>query len=428
MTGIPSPSLYPAIGDHGLIGDLRTCALVADDGSVAWYCPGRFDGPSVFASILDAERGGAFRVWVDRARSAQLYVPDTAVLVTRFTAPGGGVGEVVDFMVPRARALRPSPYPAGRPRHGRLRDVLPPPLRLRTRGRDGAARRRRPGDVRRTGRHADPGGVGAAGRGRRRAHASAVLRAGEQAAFCLTDAPDAAYAAGTAGRPAGRRLGLPAGAALVDFVQAELDATLAFWRAWIRQSTYRGRWTEAVHRSAVTLKLLTHAPSGGIVAAATTALPEEPGGERNWDYRYTWVRDGVAVGARLAPPRVPQEAEEFARWIGARITEGPTPSGEPLAIMYRVDGATDLVEEELPHLAGHADSRPVRIGNGAADQLQLDIYGEVLYSLADTEYFRSPEGRARIVAILDWLVDHWDRADEGVWETRAAGGPSPTAG
>jgi GH15 family glucan-1,4-alpha-glucosidase len=399
-----SPRSSAAIQDHGLIGDLRTCALVADDGSVAWYCPGRFDAPSVFASVLDAGRGGTFRVWVEGARSSQLYMPDTAVLVTRFVAADGGIGEVVDFMEPGVtesvvhRILRGVHGTvrfevACRPRfdYGRAEPV-PAEVRDGYAFFDGA-----PTPVHLLASmplEADGAGV----------RARVELSAGQSAALALASVEEV--------------FETPSGEALVDLAEGALAQTLAFWRAWIRRSTYRGRWTEAVHRAAVTLKLLTHAPTGGIVAAATTALPEEPGGERNWDYRYTWVRDGSLSAHALRGIGFHDEAEEFARWIGARIAEGPTPSGEPLAIMYRVDGSTDLVEEELPHLAGHADSRPVRIGNGAADQLQLDVYGEALYSLGDTEYFRSPEGRARIVSVLDWLVDNWDRPDEGIWETR----------
>jgi GH15 family glucan-1,4-alpha-glucosidase len=405
MPEIPSPPA-PAIGDHGLIGDLRTCALVAADGAVSWFCPGRFDAPSVFASILDRELGGEFRVSVRGASPGrQLYVPDTAVLVTRFVAPDGGIGEVVDFMVPggpeesvihrvlrgihgtvrfdvschprfdygRAEPVRPEAgegYASFRGRFGSLHLLASIPLAA-----DGAVVR-----------------------------GSVELAAGESAVLSLTAAPEV--------------FDLPAGPALEAIVETELAATLEFWRAWIRRCTYRGRWTEAVHRAAVTLKLLTHAPTGAIVAAATTALPEEPGGVRNWDYRYTWIRDGALSAHALASVGFRDEAEDFAAWIGARIAEGPTVLGEPLRIMYRVDGSGDLVEEELPHLAGHADSRPVRIGNGAADQLQLDIYGEVLFSLADTAYFRSGAGRELIVSVLDWLAGHWDRPDEGVWETR----------
>ena len=159
------------------------------------------------------------------------------------------------------------------------------------------------------------------------------------------------------------------------------DDTVAFWHSWLGQSSYRGRWREVVNRSAITLKLMTYAPTGGLVAAPTAALPEQVGGERNWDYRYTWVRDAsFSVGALLGIGFV-DEAAQFGTWLGDRIREHVGGQSGPLNIMYRVDGSSDLKEEVLEHWSGYRDSRPVRIGNGAADQLQLDIYGEAMDSI-----------------------------------------------
>jgi GH15 family glucan-1,4-alpha-glucosidase len=197
--------------------------------------------------------------------------------------------------------------------------------------------------------------------------------------------------------------------------------TARFWRGWLAHSTYRGRWREMVARSAVTLKLMTYAPTGALVAAPTAGLPEQVGGERNWDYRYTWIRDGSFSVHALLGLGFTEEAEAFGRWLNDRAAEQAGEGSGPLKIMYRVDGAADLQEEVLDHWEGYAGSRPVRIGNGAADQLQLDIYGELLDSvwLADRHGIQvGHPGWTKLAQLTDWLCDHWDQPDEGVWETR----------
>jgi GH15 family glucan-1,4-alpha-glucosidase len=195
------------------------------------------------------------------------------------------------------------------------------------------------------------------------------------------------------------------------------DETVSFWRSWLARSTYTGRWREALNRSAITLKLMTYAPSGGIVAAPTAALPEQIGGERNWDYRYTWVRDASFSVYALLGMGFVEEAAALGLWLRDRIDEQAGGVGGPLNIMYRVDGSSDLSEEELDHWEGYRGSSPVRIGNGAADQLQLDIYGEAL----DSMYFADQhglQGWVKICEVLDWVTDNWDQAEEGIWETR----------
>jgi GH15 family glucan-1,4-alpha-glucosidase len=199
------------------------------------------------------------------------------------------------------------------------------------------------------------------------------------------------------------------------------DETERFWRGWLRRSSYRGRWREMVNRSAITLKLMTYAPTGAPVAAPTTGLPEQAGGERNWDYRYTWIRDGsFSIYALLGLGYV-EEAAAFGAWLRDRALEQAGSGSGPLKIMYRVDGTSDLVEETLDHFEGWRGSRPVRIGNGAADQLQLDIYGEAAeaFYLADTEDLQiAHQGWTAVSDIMDWLCQNWDQPDEGICETR----------
>jgi GH15 family glucan-1,4-alpha-glucosidase len=197
--------------------------------------------------------------------------------------------------------------------------------------------------------------------------------------------------------------------------------TSRFWREWLARSTYRGRWREMVARSAVTLKLMTYAPTGALVAAPTAGLPEQVGGERNWDYRYTWIRDASFSVHALLGLGFTDEAAAFMEWLGNRVGEQAGEGSGPLKIMYRVDGSSDLDEQQLDHFEGYAGSSPVRIGNGAADQLQLDIYGEMLDSiwLADQHGIRvGHAGWTKLSNIADWLCENWDQPDEGVWETR----------
>ncbi|GLW00170.1 glycoside hydrolase family 15 protein [Streptomyces lavendulae] len=409
---------YPAIADHGIVGDLQTAALIAADSTVDWWCTPRFDSPSLFASLLDSDRGGYCRLRADvgdEATVRQLYLPDTAVLITRFMAPGG-VGEVLDFMPPDT-----SPTPSARHRLVRaarvVRGSLPFELMCRPRfdyGRaahelrrldDGSVLFRGPG----TDLHVQATAPVTLHEEGTDVSARFTLNAGERAAIVLTS--ESGGPAGLSGRPGG-----PPPTA--DAVLADFEACSAFWRNWLRSSRYRGRWHEMVARSAITLKLLTYAPTGAPVAAATMGLPEQVGGERNWDYRYTWVRDGSLSVRALIDLGFTAEADAFRRWLRARLDAGATESGEPLQIMYRVDGEPHLTEEVLAHLEGYRRSAPVRAGNAAADQIQLDIYGEAAYALAQAEDIGGVRGWQVFARVVDWLTDHWDRPDEGIWETR----------
>jgi GH15 family glucan-1,4-alpha-glucosidase len=231
------------------------------------------------------------------------------------------------------------------------------------------------------------------------------LRAGETATFVLDRAGP-----GEAPKPHSE-----------EEIAAEFDATVGYWRDWLRRSQYSGRWREMVNRSALTLKLLTYAPTGAIVAAPTTSLPEQLGGARNWDYRYTWMRDAAFTLYALLRLGFTEEAGSFMEWLEGRVRDAADRESGPLQIMYGIDGRERLPEEELSHLEGYMGSAPVRIGNGAANQLQLDVYGELMDSVYLCNKGGLPiyhEGWTEITRTLEWLMDHWDQPDEGIWETR----------
>ncbi|MEU6285732.1 glycoside hydrolase family 15 protein [Streptomyces sp. NPDC047028] len=406
---------YPPIADHGMVGDLQTAALVSSEGVVDWFCAPRFDSPSLFAALLDHDRGGHFAITVDGpdVTTRQLYLADTAVLITRFLTPDG-VGEVVDFMPPgpadratdRHQLIRVMRVTRGRVRfslscrprfdYGRA----PHGLHLR----DGTAHFGGPGiDAHLQVVGLAPIELRADGQD---VTAATVLDQGQMAAAVLTVC--------AAGGPVPPEPAQPG-------IRAAFDTTCAYWYGWIHRSRYRGRWQGTVNRSAITLKLLTYAPTGAPVAALTAGLPEQLGGERNWDYRYTWVRDASLSVHALFGLGFVEEAHAFRRWIGERMLTGGTVTGEPLQIMYRVDGDPRLTEETLGHFEGYCGSAPVRIGNGAADQLQLDIYGEAVHALThtgDLAEFMGYDGWRGLCRVLDWLLGKWDRPDEGVWETR----------
>ncbi len=409
---------YPNIADHGLIGDLQTAALVTTDGVLDWFCSPRFDSPSVFASLLDADHGGFYRIAPDRDDyvTRQLYLPDTAVLITRFMTPDG-VGEVHDFM--------PVIEGPATERHRLVRNirVVRGTMRFAIEIQPSFDYGRQPHTI----EISDQGAVfrsdgleltmhGIAPEG------SSVRDLG------ITALPDRNSLRWTRtlreGQCGGVVLESMGGAPqLVTPTQAQQlqDQTARFWQSWLYRSSYRGRWREMVGRSAITLKLMTYAPTGALVAAPTAGLPEQEGGERNWDYRYTWIRDGsFSINALLGLGYV-EEAAAFGAWLRDRAQEQAGKDSGPLKIMYRVDGTSNLIEETLDHWEGWRGSRPVRIGNGAADQLQLDIYGEAADAmfLADSCGVQiAHRGWTAIADIIDWLCEHWDQPDEGIWETR----------
>ena len=397
---------FQPIENYGIIGDLRTIALAGMDGSIDFLCLPRIDSPSVFARLLDHERGGYFRISpiLSDAQQKQIYVSDTNVLLTRFLSESG-VAEISDFMpvtdpaqtsmlVRRVKTVRGElefemvcqpAFDYARAGHKvELRDdgilfisdddVI---LRLRTQRsvkiENGAA------------------------------HARFRLGAGETAVFILEYVdPDRESQAGTP-----------------HFVPGAFKDTVNFWHSWIGQSKYDGLWREEVNRSALTLKLLTSRDYGSIVAAPTFGLPETIGGERNWDYRYTWIRDASFTLYSLIRLGYTSETAAFMKWIEDRCSD--LQAGESLQVMYGIDGRVDLEEEILEHLSGYRNSSPVRIGNGAANQLQLDIYGELMDSVYLFNKYGEPISHDlwnRLVPLVDYIAEAWNQPDEGIWEIR----------
>jgi GH15 family glucan-1,4-alpha-glucosidase len=408
--GRASAARYLPIAEHGLIGDLHTVALVGTDGTIDWYCCPRFDSPSVFGAILDADRGGRFRIAPegDDWSSKQLYLPDTNVLITRFLM-SDGVGEVQDFM--------PPPSSGATHRHRMIRRVLA--VRGHVRFVVDAAPRF---DYARA-RHE----VALTEHGALFRSPDLGLRLSTSCPFEIVDTGDVRaritlHAGETATFVLDR---VEPGETPVphteDEIDAQFNATVDFWRRWLSRSSYSGRWREMVHRSALTLKLLTYAPTGAIVAAPTTSLPEELGGARNWDYRYTWMRDAAFTLYGLLRLGFTEEAGAFMQWLEGRFVQAPDRESGPLQIMYGIDGREDLREEKLSHLEGYMGSAPVRVGNGAATQLQLDIYGELMDSVYLCNKDGLPiyhDGWMELNRNLEWLIEHWDQPDEGIWETR----------
>ncbi|MFF7535362.1 glycoside hydrolase family 15 protein [Streptomyces bobili] len=409
FSGAQAGPRYLPIADHGLIGDLRTVALVGTDGTIDWYCCPSFDAPSVFASLLDADRGGSFALAsAVTARTKQFYFPDTNVLITRFYTEDG-VGEVQDFMPVTDNALEIE-------RHRLIRRVVC--VRGTVPFRVCVAPRFHYGTASHTLRMSPDAAVFTCADTRLALTATVALEGDGtdvRAEFKLSEGESAVFALDQIGDDITQR-----GCAHAEAEQ-QFTATVAYWRGWLRQSRYRGRWREMVHRSALTLKLLTYAPTGAIVAAPTTSLPEQLGGERNWDYRYAWIRDAAFCVYALLRLGFAGEAKAFITFLTAHIRPGQTNSSGPLQIMYGIDGRTDLTESELTHLEGYQGSAPVRIGNAAADQLQLDIYGALIDSVYLYDKWAQPISSDQwddVCAIVDWVCAHWDQPDEGVWETR----------
>ncbi|MEM7553073.1 MAG: glycoside hydrolase family 15 protein [Cyanobacteria bacterium P01_A01_bin.84] len=417
---------YQPIENYGIIGNMYTTALVGLNGSIDWFCFPNHDSPSIFAAILDENKGGYFKIApkVNDVTHKQFYFPETNVLVTRFLAECG-VGEIIDFMpvglsekergyhwlVRQVSAVRCSMkfrmqcYPAfnyarDRPdiklvengvyfKSANLTLALSTELPLKE----------------------DEMGV----------MAEFTLKAGETAVFVLRsietnldNSSDKDLGKGSSGKSSDITLSL-----LPNETEDLFEHTVKYWRTWISQCNYRGRWRETVERSALVLKLLTYEPTGAIIAAPTSSLPEKMGGKLNWDYRYAWIRDAAFILYALLRIGFTQEAAKFIGWVESLCHE--VEQSGPLQIVYGIDGRAEIKEEVLGHLEGYKGSSPVRIGNAAYQQLQLDIYGELMdavYLFNKYGYPISYDLWTKLQQYLDWVCDNWNRKDHGIWETR----------
>ncbi|MEV5319005.1 glycoside hydrolase family 15 protein [Streptomyces sp. NPDC052687] len=394
--------MHPRIEDYALIGDEQTAALVGRDGSVDWLCLPRFDSGACFAKLLGDEENGHWKLAPKGAEgpcTRRAYRPGTLVLDTEWETPQGAV-RVTDLMPQRDRApdlVRIVEGLSGSvTMHGVLRlrfdygSIVPwvrrsDGHRVAVAGPDSAWLRSEP--------PVDTWGKDFS------THSEFTVRAGERVAFVLTWHPSHEP------RPP-----------LVDPYEA-LEHSVADWQAWSARCRYEGPYHEEVLRSLITLKALTYAPTGGIVAAPTTSLPEEIGGVRNWDYRYCWLRDSTLTLGALLAAGYREEAEAWREWLLRAVAGDPA----DLQIMYGLAGERRLPETELPWLPGFADSRPVRIGNAAVKQVQLDVYGEVMDTLslarsAGMELL--PQAWAIQRSMVDFLSRAWREPDEGLWEVR----------
>jgi GH15 family glucan-1,4-alpha-glucosidase len=412
------PSLSPSkeylpIEDYALIGDLHTVALVGKNGSMDWCCLPRFDSPSVFGALLDAGKGGSFRISptdMEGVKCQQLYLPETNILLTRFLS-ANGVAEITEFMPIKEVGTAEHHHQIIRSVsivHGSL------PFTLTC----------RPGfNYAQDAHHVEVSQNGALfqSKGFHLSLASPIPlepdgQGGVKATFTLS-VGQAVHFLLESTKQSDR---VPEPLSEQRFQKA-FHETLHFWRSWLSQCSYQGRWREMVHRSALVLKLLTYAPTGAIVAAPTTSLPETIGGARNWDYRYTWLRDASFSLNSLLTLGFTQEAEAFMHWLDQRCHE--LKDGATLQPMYGVTGEHDLTEQTLDHFEGYRQSRPVHIGNGAYTQMQLDIYGEFMDAVYIYNRYDaiSYDLWHNIHRLLDWLSAHWQKPDEGIWEVR--GGP-----
>lgn len=408
MNSVYQNEKYLPIEDYGIVGDLNTVALIGRNGSIDFMCFPDFDSPTIFAAILDNEKGGRFQLHPvnEQIRYKQLYLPDTNILLTRFLSDDG-IAELTDFMPVQALnrgnelvrrliavhgkltfTLQCSPrfnYASSPHTVEKVNDMeliftckdIDMKIRLRSTVKL---------DVK------DNDGV-----------AEFTLAPGEQADFILSyvtkDVPEVED--------------------MNSFISKTLFENINYWKNWISQCNYKGRWRETVNRSALILKLMISYKYGSLIAAPTFGLPEQIGGERNWDYRYTWIRDASFTIYCMLNLGYYKEAANFINWVENKCFD--VHHKENLQLMYKIDGSRGLTEKILDYLEGYCNSKPVRIGNGAYKQLQLDIYGELM----DAIYLYDKNGEPISYALwlnlsrqIDWLTSHWQGKDEGIWEVR----------
>ena len=406
---------YQPIENYGIIGNAHSAALVGMNGSVDWFCFPHLDSPTIFAALLDDKKGGRFQIAPASPGSncKQHYWPDTNVLVTRFLSPDG-VGEITDYMPIGSSARKINEHHFGY--HCLIRRVKvvrgTMTFRLECNPAFNYARTTHETILSSDGVsfYTPNLALGLATSIPLEQHGTGVC-----AEFMLQEEESATFVLRQT--EAGGGCGLP----MTETEAEELfQLTVAYWQRWLAKCTYRGRWRESVQRSALALKLLTFSPTGAIVAAPTCGLPEHVGGVRNWDYRYTWIRDAAFTLYSLLRIGFTEEAEQFMAWLEARCHEHNMDGS--LQLMYGIHGSHILTEETLDHLEGYRGSRPVRIGNAAYDQLQLDIYGELL----DAVYLFAKHGGpisydlwTHLRRLLSWVCKNWQRPDEGIWEMRS---------
>ena len=403
---------YKPIEQYGIIGDLHTVALVGTDGSIDWCCLPNFDSPSVFAAILDDRKGGYFKIaGVSEDGTKQFYHPETNVLITYFSSRDG-VALVEDLMPVDGMGNRPGgPHKTAIVR--RVSGVRGTRL-MRLECFPAFDYARSAHRVVTT----ENGVVFESESGERLGLsvpcAYEVRGAGIVCEFEVSAGESYCFVLGAMGEGS-----MQVGALGKQQAEEVLTETMQYWRRWLNRCSYRGRWREMVHRSVLTLKLLTFAPTGAIVAAPTCSLPESIGGVRNWDYRYTWLRDAAFTLYAFMRAGMTEEAGKFMDWLQGRATD-LSEEGTPYVI-YRLDGSHSMREETLDHLDGYKGSRPVRVGNGAHSQLQLDIFGELMDSVYLYNKYGSPISYDlwnQLRRMLDWVLANWGQPDEGIWEVR----------
>ncbi|KIE59433.1 glucoamylase [Methylacidiphilum kamchatkense Kam1] len=402
---------YQPIENHAIIGDMHTVALVAIDGSIDWLCIPYFDSPSVFGSLLDDKKGGCFKIAPSEHHLSykQFYWPGTNVLVTRFLSTQGAA-ELTDFMPVgssentgshRFRLIRRLTAVRGtisfslecRPAFNYAQDQHE--TELTTIGAVFSTEKLRLLLTTDKPLQISENGV----------VSKFTLREGQTCDFALVQLlPGSEWGVHLSSREA----------------ENLFRQTVCYWRNWIARCKYSGRWREMVYRSALTLKLLTFKPTGAIIAAPTTSLPEEIGGIRNWDYRFSWIRDSAFTIYAFMRLGFTEEAQSYMEFL-SKVYRGFSRKNPPLQIMYGIDGRHELKEMELNHLDGYKGSRPVRVGNGAYQQLQLDIYGELLDAVYLCNKYGAPisfEEWLEVKHLIEWVCENWQLEDEGIWEVR----------